>query len=717
MLKKIGLAVAAILAIAIGMILLVPRFVNWDKVGKLAAEKATEALGRDVSLSGLRVSLFSGIQVDGFRIGSRLGFSAAPLVQAERMVAKYRFLPLLRLKIIIDRIELVGPALYVERNRKGRLSLADLYSEDKKAKPAGPELAPAEKFPVELAINEIKIKRARLGFRDESAKPPSEISVEDLDLEVRNLTLSGEPSWLRATGLVKAAGIKMSAGLQGGFSLNLPASYVSLHGFKATVPGIEAETEGEITDFGRKPQVKIKQRVELDLSEAWKTIRRLSGERLSEAAAPAGKIEITADLSGPADNPSISGEAVLSRVTLRRGDDPALLENLEGNLRFSPGKLTAPALRFIALGNPFSLQLEVREPELAKLADFDPRRLAPQCEAVLTSPKLKLDGLIPDDREADEAAPNSETAPEKEPDFRKVVPAGLELDLEVRCDQVIFRELDMRDQRLKLRLKGGRLSAHQELTVCAGRFAASGEADLGTYPLQYLASARIEGAEAGKLGDAVFGSFLSKKAAAPVKGRLRGTGNLRVEVKGKGVTFAALKQDSSGAGRLWITEGAIIRPDLLAKIGKLLRQEWLSADFAFKTLGGDFTFEKAKAATPGFVMDPGPDGDIHATYAGSMDFEMKLDGYLVTKFHPRHADALMRGELGQLQFSRDAAGYAIGEWEVKGPAYRPVVVPSARSLKKKAAEKAKETAKEEVKKALPELEEKGKELLKKIFGK
>ena len=44
------------------------------------------------------MGLFTGIRVEGFSIGPRPGFSGEPLVKAEKMMARYRLLPLLMLR-------------------------------------------------------------------------------------------------------------------------------------------------------------------------------------------------------------------------------------------------------------------------------------------------------------------------------------------------------------------------------------------------------------------------------------------------------------------------------------------------------------------------------------------------------------------------------------------------------------------------------------------
>jgi hypothetical protein len=109
-------------------------------------------------------------------------------------------------------------------------------------------------------------------------------------------------------------------------------------------------------------------------------------------------------------------------------------------------------------------------------------------------------------------------------------------------------------------------------------------------------------------------------------------------------------------------------------------------------------------------MDPGPEGDLGLAYSGTVTFDMALKGQMTTRFHPRHADEVMRTDVGKALFIREN-GWAVGEWDVSGSMTLPILIPSRKQVMKKAQEEATE----QIKKNLPALEDIGRKLLKKFL--
>ncbi len=101
------------------------------------------------------------------------------------------------------------------------------------------------------------------------------------------------------------------------------------------------------------------------------------------------------------------------------------------------------------------------------------------------------------------------------------------------------------------------------------------------------------------------------------------------------------------------------------------------------------------------------------TYNGWISMETKLKGSMTTRFHPRSADEVMKGDVGKLLFVKDKDGWATGDWDVAGTLTLPIVTPSKKHLTKAVQQKATE----ELKKNAPELKKKGQELLKGLFKK
>jgi len=88
--------------------------------------------------------------------------------------------------------------------------------------------------------------------------------------------------------------------------------------------------------------------------------------------------------------------------------------------------------------------------------------------------------------------------------------------------------------------------------------------------------------------------------------------------------------------------------------------------------------------------------------------DLKMKGAMTTRFHPRHADEVMKGDVGKALFTREN-GWAVGDWDVSGSLTLPIVTPS----KKRVAKVVQQQAKEELKKQAPAVKKALKGLFKK----
>jgi len=114
--KAVGIVAVVVLVLAVGAVLSVRVFFPPEKVRRLAVEKASEALGSEVSLDDARISLFPlGIEVRGLRVANRAA-EDPPLIDLREAKVSMRLLPLLSRRIEIARVAARGidVALVVE---------------------------------------------------------------------------------------------------------------------------------------------------------------------------------------------------------------------------------------------------------------------------------------------------------------------------------------------------------------------------------------------------------------------------------------------------------------------------------------------------------------------------------------------------------------------------------------------------------------------------
>jgi len=730
--KKLVLGAVVLVVLLVGAVAAVPFFIDWEDVRKLAEEKGTQALGRKVRIKKLRVSLFSGVEVEGFQIGPRPGTSQKPLIQADRVIAKYRLLPLFFLRVVIHKVELVEPKLYLDRNRRGRWSFADLTKpaptrKTKAAAPAKPVI-----LPIEVNVDTVRITDGSLMFKDASLKPPLSAGMEELNLTMRDFNLAGQPASIDLSMQVKVNGHVVPVRLEGDFGLHLNRSLLILHRLTVTVPGVKAVTSGEIKQFQTLPTLSIQERITVDLAAVWNHFKEFADRELRDQITPSGAVTVDADIRGIVKKIKFRGKVKFHNVSVKHAALPGTIEGLEGSMNFDEDRVSTSNLRFIAIDNPFTFMCDIKGLNLTNAQAFE--KFSPKGKFVLESPKVVLDKFIPLNGVSDGKETAGQTAkgapPPKEPDMRGIVPRGVDLSGEVRFHEIKARKLTVTGMVLGVRIAKGDLSYTLNSKLYAGTQSASGKVALTKYPLRYSAEMKLKGFQAGKFLHDSIDSFFENKDL--VKGRLSGATDMEVKLSGKGVTFPSLKKWLTGNGRFMVTEGKIsefrffdtlmeflggslgkaMKLGQKYKLDKKAKLDVLPKDLSFKSLSGSFTIAKGTITMPDLVMDPGVGGDLGVTYKGTVTFEMALKGKMKTRFHPRHTDQLMK----TMVFTKEN-GWAACDWSVSGTVARPKLVPSTKQVKKKVKAVVKEEAKKQLKKHQPALEKKAKEVGKKLLKK
>ncbi len=126
--KWLGIGVGALAAVVVLTALLIPSLVNLERYRTLVAQRAGRALGREVSMGALRVSVWRGIGAEarGIRIGQTPGYGDEPFLAAESLRLHVQVLPLLRGQVKVSSAVLERPRIRIVRDSSGRWSLTDL---------------------------------------------------------------------------------------------------------------------------------------------------------------------------------------------------------------------------------------------------------------------------------------------------------------------------------------------------------------------------------------------------------------------------------------------------------------------------------------------------------------------------------------------------------------------------------------------------------------
>ncbi len=164
--RGLGIAVVAIGGLAVILLIAVRLYFSDDRVRMLALDQARARVPAEVELAGLELSLVSGIELRGLRVGPPEGFER-DVVAFDRVAVRWSLWDLLFLEVIIDEVAIEGLHLCVEENQEhGRnldviiAALAPPSEDDDEEEPDSEE--PFElaqpSLPVRVEVREIVMK-------------------------------------------------------------------------------------------------------------------------------------------------------------------------------------------------------------------------------------------------------------------------------------------------------------------------------------------------------------------------------------------------------------------------------------------------------------------------------------------------------------------------------------------------------------------------------
>ena len=185
--RKVLIAVALIGVVVAGLVVVaamnLDRWLNDNR--ELLADQAESALGREVEFGEIGLSFRGGlgVRVDDVRVGEDPAFAKDDFVRAGSVDVLVRIWPALFGSIEVERVVLNEPSLTVIRTAQG-LSTDSLGAGAAEAaeEPAA-EAGGTPAFLVAL----LDLSGGTLRFVDRTTKPPSELSLVDLDVRATEL--------------------------------------------------------------------------------------------------------------------------------------------------------------------------------------------------------------------------------------------------------------------------------------------------------------------------------------------------------------------------------------------------------------------------------------------------------------------------------------------------------------------------------------------------
>jgi AsmA protein len=197
----------ALLLLALLAIVVVVLTIDPDRFRGRIETAASAALGRDVKLSGglrWRLGWRTAIESRGGQIANAPGFGALPFAEWQSLRLGLALRPLLRREVELDRVELVGARLRLQRDASG------LANWNFPAQPAGDDSAAAGRD-LKIRVGSLSLRDAALSFQDVAASRDWQLQALQLDVQLPRDLMAPRLSFAGASLQARASGAPFAA--------------------------------------------------------------------------------------------------------------------------------------------------------------------------------------------------------------------------------------------------------------------------------------------------------------------------------------------------------------------------------------------------------------------------------------------------------------------------------------------------------------------------
>ncbi|MBW6512085.1 MAG: AsmA family protein [Desulfuromonadaceae bacterium] len=228
--KIVVIFFATLCASVLGSILLVYLLITPERVRETLVPLAEQELGREVSLGEIDISLWSGICLRELTVAEADG--QGTFLSIDELVLRYRFWPLLRLRVVVDEARLSGARVSLIKLPDGVFNFSSLVKSSAEGTPPKEEKLPRQGTDssdnsFDLQIATIALNNCALNYEDRStgvAQAP--LKVDQFNLLIHDFSLTeafnfkadtkvnGESIAVQGTLSLKKPGVSMSSLLQ-----------------------------------------------------------------------------------------------------------------------------------------------------------------------------------------------------------------------------------------------------------------------------------------------------------------------------------------------------------------------------------------------------------------------------------------------------------------------------------------------------------------------
>ncbi len=325
-------------------------FLPAEKIRDLAIEKGSAAIGREVSVETIDISIWGGlgVKLEKVAVGNPEGIDAPDFLAAENVDVKLHIWPLLSGEYQVDRLIVNRPRINMVKLADGvnnyTFETVDRKIPDDVARDMSPETKTAA---AAVSFDRLEVNDGRVSYRDDS-------SGTDLQLIGLNLSTAldrPDGRLYRSSGKISVDTVRaafeeplppLSIALRYEAEYDLPRQRLNLQQADLDVNGLEFRIEGELQhpEQGMTARATIKSR-RIKVADLFKL---MSPEQLAmlEGFDVDGGFTLDADVQYDANRESpllYSGSAVINDLVMAKDDIPGKLRFQKALLDFEPDNL------------------------------------------------------------------------------------------------------------------------------------------------------------------------------------------------------------------------------------------------------------------------------------------------------------------------------------------------------------------------------------------
>jgi uncharacterized protein involved in outer membrane biogenesis len=187
--KKLWIVLGGVVGLVLVLVIALPLLIDVNRYRGLIENKAQDALGREVRLGEMKLSLLPsvGVRIDDLAIGALPEEGGGDLLTARRVRVGARLLPLLRKQLKVTSIVVDAPQLTLSRDSQGRWNVQRLVATETAAQQESGQPAIAGR--PEFEIGSLRITNGRLNLRDEaSGGKPLQATLTDVEIRLEDVS-------------------------------------------------------------------------------------------------------------------------------------------------------------------------------------------------------------------------------------------------------------------------------------------------------------------------------------------------------------------------------------------------------------------------------------------------------------------------------------------------------------------------------------------------